>query len=142
MKIYDAVKYVSEKFVYLSDKKMVAFDAWFVMPERPDGKLKGDCDDFALTCIWLACDRNIFKFILNVLILHKYRFYFSIAANGEKHLIGYAQNCWFDNWSLEALPEDQFFKKTKHKKLFFFPSPTVLIFMVFGLFYKKRSLTA
>lgn len=142
MKIVDAVKWVGERFVYMYDKKMPISDAWFVMPERQDGKLRGDCDDFALTCIWLACDRNVWKFIWFVVILHKYRVYFSKAPNGENHLVGYADGLWFDNWTREALPKDQFLDRTKHKILFFYPSVNILIFMFFGMFYRRRSLTA
>lgn len=142
MDIKSAVDYVSKKFVYLADKKMIYSDAWFVMPERSDNTLRGDCDDFALTCIWLACDKNIFKFIWYVLIVHKYRLYFSVSPNNERHLVGYAQGLWFDNWSLEALPKEKFLAKTKHKVYFFFPNITILIFMFFGLFYRKRSYSA
>lgn len=139
MNIKSAVDYVGGKFVYMYDKKLPFSDAWFVMPERPDGKLRGDCDDFSLTCIWIACDRNIFKFIWYVLILHKYRFYFSKAANGENHIVGYAQGLWFDNWTREALPKDKFIERTKHKILFFYPNISILIFMFFGIFFRKRS---
>jgi hypothetical protein len=139
MNVKEAVDYVSSRFRYLADKKLIYGDSWFVMDER-DGVMRGDCDDFAITCLWLICDRNIFKFILNVLILHRYRMYFSISPNKENHIVGYAKGLWFDNWSLSALPKEEFLKKTKHKiKLPYF-SPIIVVFLLIGLFYRKRYL--
>jgi len=136
MDIKTAVHHVHSKFNYLADKKLYIGDGWFVMPER-NQKMFGDCDDFAITSLWLACDENIFKFILNVFILHRYRLYHSKTVDGEAHIIGYAQGLWFDNFTGEALPEKQFFEKTKHKKWFFYPSPYILWFMLLGLFVRN-----
>lgn len=142
MDIKSSVEFVSKRFEYMYDKKMLFSDAWFVMPERSDGKLRGDCDDFALTCIWLTCDKNILKFIWYVLILHKYRLYFSKTKNGENHIVGYVKGYWFDNWSMEALSKQEFLEKTKHKILFFYPNISLLIFMFFGMFFRNRSLNS
>lgn len=132
MDVKQAVKKVASKFKYLLDKKLTLGDGWFVMREK-DGALRGDCDDFALTSIWEICDRNVFKFILNVVILHRYRMYYSIAASGEPHIVGYANGLWFDNWSKQALPKDQFLALTQHKIKLPYPSPIVMWFMLLGL---------
>lgn len=135
MNIVDAVKYVGEKFVYRTDPKL--FDYWTVMEER-QGQMRGDCDDFALTSIWLACDSNFFKFIINVMLLHKYRFYFSKTQTGGKHIIGYASGLYFDNWTKEALPKEEFLAKTGHKICFFFPSPMIVISLILGFLLRFR----
>lgn len=139
MNIVDAVRWVGQRFVYMYDKKLPFSDAWFVMPDRHDGKLRGDCDDFSLTCMWLACEQSIWKFIWRVLIIHSYRFYFSKAPNGENHLVGFADGLWFDNWTREALPKEEFLSRTGHKILFFYPNISILIFMFFGSFFRRRS---
>ena len=138
MNIRDAVKYVGSRFKYLLDKKLYIGDCWFVMPES-NQVMRGDCDDFAITSIWIACDRSIWNFILNVFLLHRYRLYYAKTVAGESHIIGYAQGLWFDNWSREALPKKEFFEKTLHKKWFFYPSPYIMWFMLLGLFVRNKT---
>jgi hypothetical protein len=96
----------------------------------------GDCEDFALTSIWYACNKNIFTFILNVFILHRYRIYFAKTRSGGGHAVGYANGYWFDNFTREALSKEEFLERTGHKIKLFFPSPLIMIYMFFGLFYK------
>lgn len=129
MSISNIVKEVGQKFQYKSDPRFL--DYWSVMKED-DGKLIGDCDDFALTSIWRLCGENIIIFILNVMILHRYRIYFAKTVTGEKHAVGYANGMYFDNWTREALPKDQFLARTRHKLYFFFPSPFMVLPLVFG----------
>lgn len=129
----DAVKYVSERFHYRRDPKLL--DYWFVMKER-EGKMIGDCDDFAVTSIWKICNENLLTFIWNVFIIHRYRIYFGRTPTGEKHAIGYANGLWFDNWSREALSKDEFLKRTNHKIYFFFPSPLMIWALFLGLFVR------
>lgn len=135
MNIVDAVKYVREKFIYRTDPKIL--DYWTVMPER-NGRMLGDCDDFAITAIWLTCDRNLFKFIVNVMLLHKYRFYFAKTRTGERHLVGYASGLYFDNWTKSALSKEEFLAKTGHKIYFFFPSPIMLLPLLSGFILRFR----
>jgi hypothetical protein len=131
MDIKSAVEYVSVRFKYRADKNIILGDTWGVMPEQ-DEEMTGDCDDFAITCIWLACGRNIWKFVLYVFILHRYRFYHATTRTGEPHIIGFADGLWFDNWSLAAMPQYEFFQLTRHKKRFPYPSPIVMYYMVVG----------
>jgi hypothetical protein len=133
MSVREVVNYVSSKFVYKADPRFL--DYWSVMTENNDQML-GDCDDFALTCIWKICDENVLKFIFNVMILHKYRFYFSMTNDGQKHLVGYAEGLYFDNWSREALPKEEFLKRTQHKIYVFFPSPAMIFPLALGFLLK------
>lgn len=135
MIITDAVNYVGKRFQYRNDPKF--FDYWFVMREI-DGIMKGDCDDFAITSIWKACDENIFKFIMKVFILHQYRIYFAKTVNKQKHAVGYAQGLWFDNWTKQALPKQEFLNKTGHKIYFFFPSLLMIFPLFLGLFLRYK----
>lgn len=134
MSIKEIVKSVSSKFVYTSDKKFL-IDQWFVMREK-EGKLHGDCDDFSVTCLWELCDRNIIKFIVNVLILHRYRLHHVKTSTNGGHVVGYANGLYFDNWTLEALPKEEFLRRTKHKFKFFYPSPMIAIYLLCGLFFR------
>lgn len=131
MDVKQAVLKVANKFRYLADKKAILGDRWFVMREK-QGILAGDCDDFALTTIWEICDRSLVKFILNVILLHRYRMYFCITSTGEPHIVGYAKGLYFDNWTKQAMPKNQFIEHTKHTIKLPYPSPIVLWFMLLG----------
>lgn len=110
----DALEHVSDRFVYQLDKALLT-DAWFVMREQ-DGKMYGDCEDFALTVFWFMSGRSLFTFLWNVLITGNYELHF-VKCNGSStvnHCVGcYYQN-WFDNWTKNEMNASYFFDKTKH----------------------------
>jgi hypothetical protein len=133
MNIKESVQAVASKFVYEADTDKFV-DSWEIMQENQEGKMLGDCDEFSLTAIWYACDQNWVKFILNVFILHRYRFYFCKSSNGN-HVIGYAQGLYFDNWTKEALPKQEFLDKTKHEILFPYISPWIMMYMLKAKFF-------
>jgi predicted transglutaminase-like cysteine proteinase len=132
MELNEAIRMVNEKFKYEADSKFI-LDSWAVMQEK-DGLLKGDCEDYSLTVLWYLNDCSLWKFIKNVIILHKHRMYYvkAIPDNGG-HAVANVGNLWFDNWTKEALPKDEFFDRTKHKKWFMYPMPLMVPFFIYGL---------
>lgn len=132
MNIIEAVEYVGSRFVYERDPRTIG-DAWRVLPLK-DGAFRGDCEDFALTCFWYACDQNIFKFALHTFVTHKYKLYWCKTADNERHVVGSLDGLWFDNWTRKALTREKFFKKTKHTVKMQYLSPIILYFMFVGLF--------
>lgn len=138
MDIHSAVAEVASRFQYLADKKTLIGDWWFVMPEHK-GVMRGDCDDFAVTALWKRCDGSLLKFILNVLILHRFRLYYSVTGHGEPHIIGYADGLWFDNWSKQPLDLSTFKISTGHSIKWFYPSPVTAWYLLLGLFVRHRS---
>lgn len=135
MDIKTIVKDIGSKFKYYPDVFKL-FDWWYVMPER-NGVMCGDCEDFSITAIWQLCNRNIATFIWRVIILHQYRIYFGITKNNEFHAMGYAQGLWFDNWTREAMPKDQFLNETGHRVYWFVPGPLILFNMFLGAFVRN-----
>lgn len=140
MKITEAVKYVADKFVYKSDLPafLWLWDYWFVMPEQK-GKLTGDCEDFTLTCFWYYSDQNLWKFLWHLLITHKYRVFRAITINNEAHLLGSVDNLWFDNWTLAAVSNTEFFDRTQHKLQWQLLSPFMLLPLIIGYFVRSRT---
>lgn len=139
MNIKHAVSYVANKFKYIADKPVYIGDTWSVLPEI-NNTMSGDCDDFAITVLWLACDRSRLKFLVNVLLLHRYKLYHCKTFTGEPHIVGYAQGLWFDNFSLQALPKKEFFLLTAHKKYIFYPGIIIAWYLLLGFavkLYKK-----
>lgn len=132
MKAQEALSEVNKFFLYNKDKKLFIGDSWRILNNK---KYHGDCDDFALTVLWLMCDKKISKFIWNVLVLHKFRLYYSRTFTKEPHIIGYADGLWFDNWTQEALDEEKFFYRTGHRKYFFYPGFAIIWFMLLGVVF-------
>jgi hypothetical protein len=124
---------VASKFEYRADPEFIV-DYWYVMRER-NGKLKGDCEDFSLTVFWFLAGKNLFVFLWNLLITHKYKVYLVDAVNGS-HIIGCYDNLYFDNWTLKALPKEEFFKVTKHKMNFRANVLTMFMPLIFGFIYR------
>lgn len=135
MDIKKAVQQVAEVFVYSADPKI--FDYWSVMRVRA-GKMRGDCDDFAFTSMWLACDRSALKLFYRLGITHEYRMIRAITPQGQKHWVGYAHGVYFDNWTRQALPKSEFLEHTKHKLLGLLPSPLMIIPVVLGFFLRYK----
>lgn len=135
MDIKEAVNYVAKRFRYKADRFKL-FDWWFVMRER-DGIMEGDCDDFAITSIWRACDCDIMTFLIDVVIFHKYKVHFAKTQTGGKHAVGSYGDYWFDNWTKEAVTKEEFIKRTGHSIKFFFPSPIILLYMLFGVLVRN-----
>lgn len=134
MDILKAAGIVGPKFRYKSDKKLLMlFDVWFIMREK-DGYLYGDCEDFALTCLWEACDRNLKTFFKKVILTHEYKLYYVKTKDNGNHVVGCAENLWFDNWTRWPYKKDIFFNITKHTDAREVPSFDILFFMLCGLF--------
>lgn len=134
MNIKEAVNLVASKFIYKADKLKI-YDSWRVM-KLQDKHYYGDCDDFSITCFWYYSDKNLKKFIWNILITHKYKLYRVKTVSGGYHVVGSVDDLWFDNWSKEALSKADFFERTKHKITMRYISPIIGTFLLIGLFLK------
>lgn len=138
MDIKEAVDYVGKRFIYRSDVTGKFFDSWSVLVEKEDGKFYGDCEDFSLTSFWIHAEKNLFVFLFRLLITHQYGLHFSITRNGEKHAIGSYGGLFFDNWSKQALPKDEFLKLTGHKIKFRFFNVIMILPMIVGVFLRSK----
>lgn len=139
MNIETAVKSVADKFWYLADLPafLNLWDYWFVMPEH-DNKLSGDCEDFTLTCFWYYADKNLWRFLWNLLVTHRYKMYRVMTTNNEPHLIGSVDGLWFDNWTLSAIPKSDFFEVTKHRVQWQVISLFMILPLVIGYCVRNR----
>ena len=131
MDLHSAVKIVADKFQYKADKNLI-LDGWSIMRDR-SGVYQGDCEDFALTVFWHLSEQNLFKFLLNLLILHKYRIIWCKTFTGELHFVGRYGDLYFDNWTKKALTEDKFFATTGHRKIMTMFMPVCILQLLKGI---------
>ena len=136
MNLHTAISFVNSKFEYTPDPKYI-FDVWKIMSSNDHGKMKGDCEDYALTVIWYACDQNLFNFLFSTIILGVYKVHRVTDHNGVKHVVGSYGDFYFDNWTKKALYKTDFFKSTRHEfeKTYFLP---LMVFSFLTGFLHRR----
>ena len=126
---------VASKFEYREDPDFL-FDYWYVMKDR-NGKYKGDCEDFSLTVFWELSGKNLGRFLWNLLVTHKYKIHFvKTKHTNAGHLVGEYDNLFFDNWTLEELPKDEFYKRTQHIHQWRHVAPTMIVYLILGFIYR------
>lgn len=127
MNIKKALKNVNKKFVYKEDGDI---DVWEIL-DSSENKIKGDCEDYSLTFIWLAEDQNFFKFIWSILIA-KYIIWYAKTPNGGGHAVTYVRE---NGLYVDNILKDFFTKQHYEEKGFKFVFPFISILTIFKLIF-------
>lgn len=116
------LEYLAEHFEYKSDVKL---DNWQIMKKD---NLKGDCDDYAVTALFVLSDHSLFKFWLNILTFRAILWHCKSPAGGG-HLVLKFKDKYIDNWGRELLPKSEF-DNDGYKFLIpmIFPFPAIKMF--------------
>ena len=93
-------------------------DNWKIMKEPP---YIGDCEDYALTLLYLISGKSLWKFWWN-LITFKAQLRRVITENGNGHVVLRYGKMYADNWTLTFVPWAEM-EKLGHKKNFWFYLP-------------------
>lgn len=116
----DKLDTLRNRFVYRKDYH----DKWTIM-KQDDVHLFGDCEDFALTALWLESDKSMLKFWWNVLTFRAI-IWFVKTQSGEGHAALWMKNRgWIDNIYMKAWRE-----KCPHKKVVPFAGPLLALKML------------
>lgn len=84
---------LTRRFVYKADKR----DKWTVL-NAESGPLKGDCDDFALTALWIEAGGSWLR-ILWMVLTFQACMWFTISPKGGGHYMLWRRGKgWIDNW--------------------------------------------
>lgn len=86
------IQLVNKKFKYEKDG---IIDDWSVLVLNNDN-IKGDCEDYSLTLLWLESKKNLITFLFFILI-HKYTIVFCKTPSGVGHAILYHDGEYIDN---------------------------------------------
>jgi hypothetical protein len=128
MSLQTAIQTVNTQFVYKSDKTGL-IDSWKVMKSK-EGQMRGDCEDYSLTVMWLYSGKSLKKFIWRLFISRRYKLHRVKTINDVYHAVGEIDGYFFDNWSMRALHKEEFYTTTKHKHLYSYFMPfTILNFL-------------
>jgi len=95
-------------------------------------KLVGDCDDYAVTALYLMCEGSLFKFWFKLLTFQA-MFWFTKSPAGGGHLVLWMRgHGYIDNLDRKWVSRD-YMKSTGYKFLFPWLVPFVAMKMLFGI---------
>jgi len=132
MNIESAKQIVNSKFTYELDEKI---DSWEVLDASLE-QIRGDCEDYALTFIWLVENKSLIKFLWALLSM-KYIMWYVKTPNNYGHALVYIREnrkC-IDNIQKDFKTKQQY-KELGYKFKFPFVSVLVLPKLLVGLVVK------
>jgi len=95
------MEHLVEQFEYKSDGKL---DTWRIMTPDEDGKYRGDCDDFAVTALYISTG-SLIKFWYE-LIFGSAKVHMVTTASGGGHAVLEYKGVYIDNWTLAWVPRE------------------------------------
>lgn len=115
----DALAELNETWKYRYDSEQFNRpEYWTIMKEPP---YEGDCEDYALTLLWLLCDRSMFKFWV-ALFTYEAQIRRVITKNGGGHAVLKIGDDYCDNWTREFVSWYDM-RQLGHKKSWWFYTP-------------------
>jgi hypothetical protein len=115
-------------FKYESDGKI---DTWTILQPNADGEYVGDCDDFALTALYLSTG-SLWRFWFE-LIFGSAKVCYVVTYTGGGHAVLRYKGQYIDNWSLTWVTKENMETTLGHTfSLWLFPWPITAIKMLLG----------
>lgn len=117
----DDIDDLAVRFEWVHDGKIDSFR----ILDNPEGPLKGDCDDFAVTALWMSEGRSMRRFWIALLTFRAVVWY--VKGEGfASHVVLYHRHLgWIDNQNPE-------WGERKHTLRFPAPLPWVAAKMLLG----------
>lgn len=106
----------SWKYKYDHDQ-YASKEHWKIMKEAP---YIGDCEDYALTLLWLISEKSMWKFWLNLITFRAQIRH--VRNNGGGHAVLRYGSMYADNWTLKFVEWEEM-EKLGHKKLLWLYTP-------------------
>lgn len=117
---------LKNRFTWESDGKL---DSYHIL--KGDGKVKGDCDDYAVTILYNYCGGSYLKFWW-LLVTFQAVFWFVKSPNDGPHVTLWLRGHGYtDNWKTQFTT-----KELLHDKRYPIPWPTVMVKLLIGKFDK------
>lgn len=112
----DPLDELRQKFRYVGDKK----DKWTILCGENWG---GDCDDFALTALWLISGKSWLRFWW-MIITFQAMFWQASTPGGPHIMLWVKEKGWIDNWYRK------WSSGPRHKRVFPYIAPFLAIVLL------------
>lgn len=119
------VDHLNQTWKYLYDTDQYgSLDHWTIMKEPP---YEGDCEDYALTLLWLMSGKSMVHFWFNIITM-KVQLRRVITDNGKGvgHVVLKIGNLYIDNWTKRFVSWEEM-DKLGHKKCLWMYDPILVI---------------
>ena len=119
------VDHLNQTWKYLYDTDQYGSrDYWTIMKEPP---YEGDCEDYALTLLWLMSGKSMVHFWFNIITM-KVQLRRVITDNGKGggHVVLKIGNLYIDNWTKRFVSWEEM-DKLGHKKYLWMYDPMSVI---------------
>lgn len=117
-----------KNFIYDPDRKV---DTWSIMRPGADGAYRGDCDDYAVTTLYLYTG-SLWRFWAS-LIFGSAKIHFVTTVDGGGHAVLQYNGMYIDNWTQSWVSRNHMETVCGHEfSSWLFPWPTTALKMLLG----------
>ena len=131
----DHVKHLNETWKYLYDDDQYGSDTWHIIKEPP---YEGDCEDYALTLLWLMSGKSMVNFWINVITMQAQLRRVRMKRGGF-HVVLKVGDLYADNWTQEFVTWEEMEEKCGHTKYLWMYDPILVILKMVTSTLKKSS---
>lgn len=129
------VDHLNETWKYLYDNDQYGSDTWVIIKEPP---YEGDCEDYALTLLWLMSDRSMVNFWVNIFTMQA-QLRRVITKNGRGHVVLKVGELYADNWTQKFVTWEEMESQCGHKKYLWMYDPILVVLKMFFSTLKRNS---
>lgn len=95
---------INKRFEYRLDRDQYGYREYWAIMLNSEGRLVGDCEDYALTVLWYMKNKSLLRFVWS-LLTKKAKIWYCLAPNGEGHAVLQYRKSFIDNiqkqWCIE-----------------------------------------
>ena len=129
------VDHLNETWKYLYDNDQYGSNTWVIIKEPP---YEGDCEDYALTLLWLMSDRSMVNFWVNIFTMQA-QLRRVITKNGRGHVVLKVGELYADNWTQKFVTWEEMESQCGHKKYLWMYDPILVVLKMFVSTLKRNS---
>lgn len=117
------VEHLNETWKYLYDDDQYGSDTWTIMKEPP---YEGDCEDYALTLLWLMSGKSMVNFWINVITMQAQLRRVRMKRGGF-HVVLKVGDLYADNWTKKFVTWEEMESLCGHTKYLWMYDPVLVI---------------
>ena len=129
------VDHLNETWKYLYDNDQYGSNTWVIIKEPP---YEGDCEDYALTLLWLMSDRSMVNFWVNIFTMQA-QLRRVITKNGRGHVVLKVGELYADNWTQKFVTWAEMESQSGNKKYLWMYDPILVVLKMFVSTLKRNS---